>query len=121
MRILSIHVGIKVDTKKFIFLQKAYELSFVAFYKRSFAKGPIDFAVRTCLERVKPKETVKIKLEEVDGAWMFAHITQDNIGIGVVCDEEYPDPATKKVIVGVLKAFTDKYLYCNTIINSKNI
>ena len=109
MRIISIHVGLKIGPKEFIFLRKAYELGFVAFYKRSMAKGPIDFAARTCLQRVRPKETVKVKLEDVDKAWMFAHVNADKVGIGVICDEEYPDPAAKKVIIGILKAFTSKF------------
>ena len=95
--------------KDFIFLRKAYELGFVAFYKRPMAKGPIDFAARTCLQRVRPRETVKVKLEDVEGAWMYSHVNIDQIGIGVICDEEYPEPAAKKVIIGVLKAFTGKF------------
>ena len=109
MRIISIHVGVNTGQKEFVFLRKAYELGFVAFYKRSMAKSPIDFAARTCLERVRPRETVKVKLEDVDGAWMYAHVTMDKIGIGVICDEKYPEPAAKKVILGVLKAFTQKF------------
>ena len=109
MRILSIHIGLRIDAKQFIFLRKAYELGFVAFYKRSFAKGPLDFAARTCLQRVRPKETVKVKLEDVNGAWMFSHMNMDGIGIGVICDEEYPDTAAKKVIIGVLRTFNEKF------------
>ena len=109
MRIISIHVGLKRGAKDFIFLRKAYELGFVAFYKRSMAKTPIDFAARTCLQRIRPKETIKIELEDVDGAWMFAHVNADKVGIGVICDEKYPDPAAKKVILGVMKAFHQKF------------
>jgi hypothetical protein len=109
MRIISIHVGMKVDQKEFIFLRKAYELGFVAFYKRSMAKKPIDFAARTCLQRIRPRETIKIKLEDVDNAWMFGHVNADKVGIGVICDDKYPDPAAKKVILGVLKVLHQKF------------
>ena len=109
MRIISIHVGLKMGQKQFIFLRKAYELGFVAFYKRTMAKKPIDFAARTCLQRVRPKETLKIKLEDVENAWMYSHINADNIGIGVICDEKYPDSAAKKVILGVLKVLQQKF------------
>lgn len=109
MRIISIHIGLLKSPKNFIFLSKEYELGFVAFYKRSFAKSPIDFAARTCLARIRPRETVKVKLEEVEGAWIFGHVNMDGIGVGVVCDEEYPDPAAKKVIIGVLKEFTQTF------------
>ena len=109
MRIISIHIGLKVGQKDFIFLRKAYHLSFIAFYKRPMAKGPLDFAARTCLQRVRPRETVKVKLEDVDGAWIFSHVNMDGIGIGVICDELYPDPAAKKVIIGVMKAFMQKF------------
>ena len=109
MRIIAIHIGLLKSPKNFIFLAKQYELGFVAFYKRSFAKSPIDFASRTCLARIRPRETVKVKLEEVDGAWIFGHVSIDGIGVGVICDEEYPDPAAKKVIIGVLKKFTETF------------
>ena len=109
MRILSIHLGLNTGSKQFIFLRKAYELGFIAFYKRSMAKGPLDFAARTVLQRIRPKETTKVKLEDVEKAWMFAHVNADKIGVGVICDEEYPDPAAKKVILGVLKAFMKKF------------
>ena len=109
MRIISIHIGLKTGEKDFIFLRKAYELGFIPFYKRSFAKSPLDFAARTCLQRVRQKETVKVKLEDVEGAWMFAHVNLDKIGVSVICDSEYPDPAAKKVIIGVIKSFTEKF------------
>ena len=109
MKILSIHIGFQIEPKQFIFLRKAYELGFIVFYKRFMAKGSLDFTARTVFHQIRPKETIKVKLEDVEKAWMFAHVNADKIGVGVICDEEYPDPAAKKVILGVLKAFMKKF------------
>jgi synaptobrevin family protein YKT6 len=95
--------------EKPIILKNAFKLDFVAYMKRMFAKQPLIFAARTCVSKIKIKETIKVELTEIDNAFLFAHINQDGIASVIITDHEYPESAAKKVLLEMMREFTKLY------------
>ena len=108
MRIISMHILYKREPKP-IFLKSAYALGFVNVMKRYFAKDPLNFAARTCISKIKREETVKVQIQEVDNALLYAHINHEGICTVIICDEEYPESAAKKVLLQMQKSFLELY------------
>ena len=68
--------------EKSIMLYNSYELGFVSFLKRGWAKDYLRFAARTSIQKIKFKETVKVELTEMEAANLYAHV--DHLGLSSV-------------------------------------
>lgn len=98
MRIISIHFLLKIEPKP-IFLKSSYELGFISFLKRSFVKQTLNFGARTCINKIKKTQTVKVELTEMENTLIYAHVDNNGIATVVITDFDYPEMAAKKVLV----------------------
>lgn len=71
MRILSVHILMRTNGKTHLLLS-SYELGFISFIRRPWAKQSLVFGARTCAERLKEGESVKVKLEEFENSLIYA-------------------------------------------------
>ena len=108
MKILSMHVLYKGADKP-VMLKTAFELSFINFATRHMAKGPLKFAARTCASKIKKNETIKVELNDVDNACLYAHVNNDGLCSVIIADLEYPESAAKKVLLEIQKGFLNLY------------
>jgi hypothetical protein len=97
MRILSIHVLKKVSEKT-VQLLSQYELGFVSFVKRPWVKQSLVFGARTCASKLKPGESVRVKLEEFENSLIYAQCCHQGMIFMIITDQEYPETAAKKVL-----------------------
>lgn len=102
------HVMIKTDLKPY-FLKSVFELSFVNFVQRMFAKEPIIFAARTCVGRMEKKQTLKIKVDDMEDCYLYCHVMDNDLTVVVTADSEYPENVVKKILSEILKEFQLKY------------
>lgn len=110
MRIVSMHVLLK-QGEQVIFLKSSYELGFISFLKRGYAKQTLNFGARTCISKISKTQTVKVELSEMENSLLYAHV--DNLGISVVVitDFDYPEMAAKKVIIQALNSFRNRFSF----------
>lgn len=104
MKLISMHILRKVDNKA-IFLSSEFELSFLNFLKRNFAKEPIRFAARTASTRTKNGETLQVTGEEFEGMIVYIRVTTQGTAFVIIADKEYPKSAAFKVTAEIEKRF----------------
>ena len=101
MRILSIHV-FSLYKEKPIILSSAFSLSFVSIFQRGTLKNFLNFHSRLVIERVKKDTHAQVALEK---GICYAVASDDNIGVTMICDEEYP----KRVAIDFLLKVHDNF------------
>ena len=100
MRIISMHLLIKRE--KSIFLKNCYELGFISFLKRPWARDSLRFAARTSVNKIKLGETVKVEMSDMEEAVLYAHVDKNGLASVIVTDIKYPESAAKKVLIEML-------------------
>ena len=101
MKILSIHVFSLYNSKPII-LSSAFALSFVSIFQRGTLKDFLNFHSRLVIERVDKDTHAQVQLEK---GICYAISNSDNIGVTMICDEEYP----KRVAIDFLLKIHDNF------------
>ena len=101
MKILSIHVFSLYNGKPII-LSSAFALSFVSIFQRGTLKDFLNFHSRLVIERVAKDTHAQVQLEK---GICYAISNSDNIGVTMICDEEYP----KRVAIDFLLKIHDNF------------
>ena len=101
MRILSIHVFSLYKAKPII-LASAFQLDFASIFQRGTIKNFINFHSRLVIERVQKDTHAQVQLEK---GICYAVASDDNIGVTMICDEEYP----KRVAIDFLLKVHDNF------------
>ena len=101
MKILSIHI-FSLYQEKPIILSSAFSLSFVSIFQRGTLKEFLNFHSRLVIERVPKDTNAEVQLEK---GICFAISNSDNIGVTMICDEEYPKRVAIEFLLKILDNF----------------
>ena len=94
MKILSIHIFSLYQSSPII-LSSAFSLSFISIFQRGTLKEFLNFHSRLVIKRVERDKCVQVQLEK---GICYALSSSDNLGLTMICDEEYP----KRVVFDIL-------------------
>ena len=86
MKILSIHIFSLYQSSPII-LSSAFSLSFISIFQRGTLKEFLNFHSRLVIKRVERDKCAQVQLEK---GICYALSCSDNIGLTMICDEEYP-------------------------------
>ena len=101
MKILSIHI-FSLYQEKPIILSSVFSLSFVSIFQRGTLKEFLNFHSRLVIERVPKDTNAEVQLEK---GICFAISNSDNIGVTMICDEEYPKRVAIEFLLKILDNF----------------
>ena len=108
MKILSMHILHKrVD--KSIFLKSSYQLDFMNFLKRKYAKEGLVFSARTIINKIKKGQMIRIQQEDSPTVFIYGHVNDSNIGVVLICDDKYPESAACRIILEIETKFLAIY------------
>lgn len=109
MRIISIHVY-KTGNEP-ILLAQTFELGFASIFERGTLKEFINFHSRLVVARTPKDERLEITLEK---GICYSYVTTDQIGISIICDNEYPRRVAFDLIYKIIEAF-NQFIYSNKL------
>lgn len=75
------------------------------------AKGPLNFAAVTCVNKIHKNELVKVELNEIENANLFAQVNDFGVAAVIISDTEYPDSAAKRILKEMHKKFSSLYKF----------
>ena len=101
MKILSIHI-FSLYHEKPIILSSAFSLSFISIFQRGNLKEFLNFHSRLIIDRISKDTNAEVKLEK---GICFAISSSDNIGVTMICDEEYPKRVAIDFLIKILDNF----------------
>lgn len=110
MRIISIHVY-KCGKEEPVMLASTFEVGFVSLFQRGTLKEFINFNSRLVIGRTPVEERLEVALEK---GICYSYVTNDNIGVTLICDEEYPRRVAIDLIYKTIEALNE-HIYTNKI------
>ena len=102
------HIMLKRDAKS-LFLKSVFDVDFIGFLKKKFAKEHLVFGARTTINRVEKGQSVKLELPELENLIVWAYIDQNNISSVIITDKDYPESAVKIGLKKLVKEFYETF------------
>ena len=103
MKILSIHIFSLYQSSPII-LSSAFSLSFISIFQRGTLKEFLNFHSRLVIKRVERDKCVQVQLEK---GICYALSSSDNLGLTMICDEEYPKRVAFDILFETKKNFEE--------------
>ena len=103
MKILSIHIFSLYQSSPII-LSSAFSLSFISIFQRGTLKEFLNFHSRLVIKRVERDKCAQVQLEK---GICYALSSSDNLGLTMICDEEYPKRVAFDILFETKKNFEE--------------
>ncbi len=108
MKIISMHILLQGESKA-IFLKSSFKLDYIPYLKRFMADQPLLFGARTCVSKMKKKETIKLEMKDIENAVLYAHVNAEGLASVIITDKDYPENACKKILIEMLNKFKNLF------------